>query len=235
MTLKAKMSLLVFLTSLSIVSIGFSSWSITAETTAEINGNIEVDNVIRSDKYIKLDTTKGENQSGKECFKFQENGYLADDGATVTGKGYIKSYFTLDLEKCSELFIGDYKSLKIDAKLRYTEGTQTSLNIFKDIKASNGQSSMTASCKIEDYNIAITTKNTKGSENVVEYNSSFTFNNLLSFYEANQSVKEINFSINYELVASTGDFFREQIFEYLYKDMIDSDGSFKLELAISAI
>ena len=42
MTLKTKMSLLVFLTSLSIVSIGFSSWSITAETNAELGGNIEV-------------------------------------------------------------------------------------------------------------------------------------------------------------------------------------------------
>ena len=40
MTLKAKMSLLVFLTTISIVSVGFSSWSITAETSAEIGGTI---------------------------------------------------------------------------------------------------------------------------------------------------------------------------------------------------
>mgnify|MGYP006316098225 CR=1 FL=1 len=79
MTLKTKMSLLVFLTSLSIVSIGFSSWSITAETTAEINGNIEVDNVINSDKYVYLDTTKGENNTGIDCFKYQEYGYMNED------------------------------------------------------------------------------------------------------------------------------------------------------------
>ena len=50
MTLRTKMSLLVLLTSISIVSVGFSSWSITAETNAEIGGNIEVDNVIDNSK-----------------------------------------------------------------------------------------------------------------------------------------------------------------------------------------
>ena len=56
MTLKTKMSLLVFLTSLSIVSIGFSSWSITVETNAEAIGNIEVDNVINNNNMITQET-----------------------------------------------------------------------------------------------------------------------------------------------------------------------------------
>ena len=43
MTLKTKLSLLVFLTTVSIVSVGFSSWSISIPET--IQGNIEVDNV----------------------------------------------------------------------------------------------------------------------------------------------------------------------------------------------
>ena len=66
MTLKSKMSLLVLLTSVSIVSIGFSSWSITTETNAEIGGNIEVDNVINYNEYIKL---IGDIPT---CFKFGE-------------------------------------------------------------------------------------------------------------------------------------------------------------------
>ena len=47
MKLKTKMSLLVFLTTLSIVSVGFSSWSISS--TDSIGGNIEVDNVTTFD------------------------------------------------------------------------------------------------------------------------------------------------------------------------------------------
>ena len=74
MTLKAKMSLLVFLTSLSIVSIGFSSWSITAETTAEINGNIEVDNVIDVKDCIYLCTTNGERSVVSTALLKRESG-----------------------------------------------------------------------------------------------------------------------------------------------------------------
>ena len=239
MTLKTKMSLLVFLTTVSIVSVGFSSWSITAESQAEIAGKIEVDNVINSDKYIKLDTTKGENNSGIDCFKYQDYGYLNESGTNVSSDAYIKAYFILDLEMCDDLFVGDYKSIEIKAKLKYTDETNTTLNLFKQTVASNGSSNITASIISYTNGINPTISNIAGTNELVEYTSNITFNNLLDFYENNKSITKINFAIQYKLFATTGDFFYQNIFQYLYKDMISTGENgeqidFKLEMQVSA-
>ena len=235
MTLKAKMSLLVFLTSLSIVSIGFSSWSITAETATEIGGNIEVDNVINSDKYVYLDTTKGENNTGIDCFKYQEYGYMNEDLSAVTSKGYIKAYFTMDLDKCQELFIGDYKSIQLDLTLKYTDETATNLNLFKYSIDENGSQDINSSCSSDNKNITITCVDTKGSDTNVQFKSKVTFNNLLTYYENNKdTVDKIDFVVTYELFATTGNYFYNNIYKYLYKDMIELI-NFKLQVQVSAI
>ncbi len=234
MTLKTKMSLLVFLTSLSIVSIGFSSWSITAETTAEINGNIEVDNVINSDKYVYLDTTKGENNTGIDCFKYQEYGYLNEAGTAVTDTAYINAYFTMDLEKCNELFIGEYKSIKMDIKLHYSDETATNLNLFKYHITEEGYQDISSECIVEDSNINTSFSETLGTDTVKEYNSTFIFLDLLTYYEQNPSNNLIDFEIKYSLFSTTGDYFYNNIFQYLYKDMVDLI-DFELEVRISAI
>ena len=234
MTLKTKMSLLVFLTTVSIVSVGFSSWSITAETQAEIGGRIEVDNVISSDKYIKLDKTKGENNTGIECFKYKENGYLDDDGLTVTDTGYIYAYLTMDLEKCNELFIGGYDSIKLDVTLKYTDDTKTNLNLFKRMSTSEGYQDIKAYCITEDPNINSNIRNTQSSVSV-EYLSTITFNNVLSYYtEYKDTNSKLNFYIKYELFATTDDYFYNNIFKYLYSDMIDVI-DFELEIKVTAI
>ena len=95
MTLKSKMSLLVFLTSLSIVSVGFSSWSITAETTAEINGNIEVDNVISTEDCIYVNEI--------DTIKMCENGFLDEDNHIVS-TGKITFHYTVNVENCKSYF-----------------------------------------------------------------------------------------------------------------------------------
>ena len=234
MTLKTKMSLLLFLTSISIVSIGFSSWSITAETTAELNGNIQVDNVISSDKYVYLDTTKGDNNTGISCFKYQDYGYLNDDGTAVTDTGYIKAYFTMDLEKCNELFVGDYRSIQIDFKLHFTDETTTNLNLFKYAITEQGYQDISSECILENNNIKMSKSEVLGSDSVVEYKSTFVFNNLLEYYESNTSNKTIDFEIRYSLFATTGNFFYNNIFKYLYQDMIELI-NFQLEVQVSAV
>jgi len=235
MTLKTKMSLLLFLTSISIVSIGFSSWSITAESTAELNGNIQVDNVISSDKYVYLDKTKGDNNTGISCFKYQEYGYMNSDLSAVSSKGYIKAYFTLDLKMCQELFIGDYKSIQLDLTLKYTEDTATSLNLFKYSIDENGSQDINSSCSSDNQNITISCVDTKGSDNNIQFKSKVTFNNLLTYYENNKStIEKIDFVVTYELFATTGNYFYNNIYKYLYKDMIELI-NFKLQVQVSAI
>ena len=234
MTLKAKMSLLVFLTSLSIVSIGFSSWSITAETTAEINGNIEVDNVINSDDYIRLDTTKGYNNTGVDCFKYQDYGYLNSEGTSVTDTGYIRAYFVLDVEKCYQLLAGDYEKLKIDFKLGYTDNTLTSLNLFKYYITEEGYQDISSTFSCNYDGISISSSEIMGNDMLYSYSEILIFNNLFDYYKNNNSIKTIDFCVEYALFASTGDFFYDNIFKYLYMDMINVV-NFKIEVEISGV
>lgn len=60
---KFKINLIFLLCMLSLVSIGFSSWSITLDAI-NVDANISVDNVVNSEDYIYLDTTKGDNNTG---------------------------------------------------------------------------------------------------------------------------------------------------------------------------
>ena len=63
---KFKINLIFLLCMLSLVSIGFSSWSITLDAI-NVDANISVDNVVNSEDYIYLDTTKGDNNTGICC------------------------------------------------------------------------------------------------------------------------------------------------------------------------
>lgn len=234
MTLKTKMSLLLFLTSISIVSIGFSSWSITAETTAELNGNIQVDNVISSDKYVYLDNTKGENNTGIDCFKYQDYGYLNEDGTAVTSIGHIYAYFILDLEKCDELFIGDYKTLNINLKLSYTDDTNTSLNLFKYNITSEGYQDISSSAYSLNNSINIIHTEIANNNSIMEYAINIQFKDIATYYDNNQNTNKIEFIVQYDLFATTGPYFYNNIYKYLYQDMINVV-DFKLRIEINAI
>ena len=107
MTLKTKMSLLLFLTSVSIVSIGFSSWSITAETTAELNGNIEVDNVISTDDCIYINQI--------ETVKMCEIGFT-DDSNHIVSNGKITIHYVVNVDNCKSYF-SPLSSLKLVSTL----------------------------------------------------------------------------------------------------------------------
>ncbi len=71
---KFKINLILVLCMLSLISIGFSSWNITLDAI-NVDANISVDNVVNSEDYIYLDTTKGDNNTGISCFKYKNNGY----------------------------------------------------------------------------------------------------------------------------------------------------------------
>ena len=188
MTLKAKMSLLVFLTSLSIVSIGFSSWSITAETTAEINGNIEVDNVSDSKEFIKLDTTKGDMidpsknlHSGIDTIDYCQTSFINSNGM-VDDTGEIKNYYIIDQAKCKNLFVG-CDSLKVTLTIKYIDKINPTYNIFDTHTDSNGVelSSFTHSVTCSKNPISSSPYNI----DKMQYSVDFTFENLLKNFGKN--------------------------------------------------
>ena len=205
MTLKTKMSLLLFLTSVSIVSIGFSSWSITAETTAEINGNIKVDNVISLEDCIYFNTEYGTNKMGIDLLRYYDSGFIDKDNYIVNN-ATMTAYYTVDLMKCKDLFT-PLTTMVVDISLKYSD-VETQCKLIN-----NYLSSSTVTCNIAH------TVGTKTNNNGV-YNIPLTFTDVLNTYDANDSsTRYFNFSISYEFVY-TGNDFKNDIYQYLYTNKL---------------
>ena len=204
MTLKTKMSLLLFLTSVSIVSIGFSAWSITAETTAEINGNIKVDNVVSIDDCVYLNTNKGIDSSGVDILRYYENGFI-DSENYIVDLGTMTVYYTVDLEKCNDIFAPS-NNLCVEITLKYSDSDSNCTLIDKYLSSNKG------------YLITSDKQYSLGSITNVdnEYTIPLSFINVLSSYNAQDvSTRYFNFSITYTF-EYTGSNFKLDIFEYLY-------------------
>ena len=213
MTLKAKMSLLVFLTSLSIVSIGFSSWSITAETTAEINGNIEVDNVINSGEYIYLNNKKGDSNSGIDTLDYDDSFFINSNTGLSSDTGTITTYLLINQEKCKNVFIG-HSSLKVSLTIKYSDNVEnnTLYNIFDNYYENSTLISgfnCSAKCSKEfsysqPYNI-----------DNKQYTMDFTFTNILKNYNSSIEISELPFEVTYSIFASNKSYYKTNILKLL--------------------
>ena len=232
MTLKTKMSLLLFLTSISIVSIGFSSWSITAETTAELNGNIQVDNVSDSKEFVYLDDKNGdiidENNnihSGIDTIDYCETSFMDNDGL-VNDTGQISLYFLINQAKCKSLFVGA-SSLKLSITIKYSDNFTPSYNIFD----SNYDSSTLMSSFSHSVECGKTfTESTPYNIENFEYTVDFSFPNILSNYDSTKELSEISFTVNYSVFSKIGDYFTNNIYSLLSIENMQ----FTMRIALSA-
>ena len=218
MTLKSKMSVLVLLTSVSIVSIGFSSWSITTETNAEIGGNIEVDNIISSDDFIKLDTSKGDNNTGIIELDYNENGYINTNGF-IGSKGHMVAYFKIDLKECKSFFV-EHNSLSIDLTLKYDDSTPSDYNMFLQ----SSRQSITPTFSDSDIKANKTSSN---SATYLSYN--LLFEKILYNYDSLADKQYYYFSVDYLFFATiSGGYYANNIYPCLYADKV----KFSLTLTI---
>ena len=212
MTLKSKMSLLVLLTTVSVVSVGFSSWAITTETNAEIGGNIEVDNVINSDDFIRLDTTKGDIvdavnliYSGIDSLDYNENGYVNSMGVNGSS-GNMEVFYILDIKECKNFFT-DLDSIKVLLTLKYASSSSTSLDMF----ANNAYQSI-------DFSLSDNIKNYKDAtpNDAVQLSVEIDLENILKNYVVNTGQDELYFSIKYDFYASiSGGYYKNYIYPFL--------------------
>ena len=233
MLTKGKILLLTTLCLLSLVSFGFASWTIT-ETTPdqEILGSMHTDNIINSAEFIQLDTTLGDSLNpGISCFKYQDTGYLSEDGSYVSDTGYIYTYYILDLEKCYNLFGSDFNSIVLVINLGYTSNVSTNLNLFKYKANTNGYQNINAICSSQTAGI-VPTLNEIDSSIEKQFSIQVTFADILENY-TESSPKEVKFTIKYSLFATTGSYFYNEIFKYLYMDMVNVI-SFKVDVYVSA-
>ena len=207
---KFKINLIFLLCMLSLVSIGFSSWSITLDAI-NVDANISVDNVVNSEDYIYLDTTKGYNNTGICCFKYKNNGYL-DNNGEITNTGYVEAYFIMDLDRCKLLF-SQSNSMYLSITLKYANDNPTILNIFQDDRQELGYRTVNHEIII-DNNYDVTMGSISGIDNK-QYVIPITISNLSTIEE-----QFISFQIKYSFFATAGDYFNEQIYQYLYGDNI---------------
>ena len=207
---KFKINLIFLLCMLSLVSIGFSSWSITLDAI-NVDANISVDNVVNSEDYIYLDTTKGDNNTGISCFKYKNNGYL-DNNGEISNTGYINAYFIIDLNKCKLLF-SKSNSIYLSITLKYANDNPTILNIFEDDRQELGYRTINHEVII-DNNYDVTIGSISGIDNK-QYILPITINDILTIEE-----QFISFQIKYSFFATAGNYFNEQIYKYLYGDNI---------------
>lgn len=237
---KMKINLILSLCLISLISIGFSSWFISEDGSLPhfTEGSFETDTVIYSKEYIYLDNSKGDLDSnniptGIKCFKYSEDGYLDENDIPIS-EGYVNAYFVIDINKCKSIFFNN--NVNVNLILKYANNNNTQLNIFKNYSDSNGYQTLFNSEIIINNNI-ISEPNLEinmGSYSVIKGEASgidnfqyclpIGFKNILNVEE-----DYIYFIVKYSFFATTGDYFRENIYKYMYSDMIE----FSLEISIS--
>ena len=196
MTLKSKMSLLVFLTSLSIVSVGFSSWSITVETNAEINGNIEVDNVINNNDIITQTTSSN--------LTFTRLGFT-DANNKISKTNDIIVDYKIDLTKCEEFLTKDNLSTEVTIKYAAEEG---SFNIFEDYSQGTNYNKLTLSYSTDGNE---TWDEIDSEDYIVSDYQCVTSINLDNVLAENHD-EMLSFSIKYSFEVTSGKYFYDNFY-----------------------
>ncbi|GEM_PF-5206423 len=126
MNLKLKFSIMMFLASLTIFSVGFASWSIASNTTtSNTSGTFLVDDVMNSNEYI---TTYAEIfEYYNDCFVVvtkNDDGEILD--VSTSNVGYITIHISINLTKYKEIYSNsDY--VLIDTTLKYYESSSVAL------------------------------------------------------------------------------------------------------------
>ena len=117
---KWKIELISFLASLSMISVGFSSWNIsyTVPVIETIGGTIQTDYVLKTDDYVYF--SKDDDKStddGVILPNFVKEGFVTQDDKGIyrlSNVGYLDLVFTVDYAKCNSNESALKKDTKID-------------------------------------------------------------------------------------------------------------------------
>lgn len=122
---KWKINFMLVLCTISLISIGFSSWTISAvDSLISINGSIETDTIINSNDYIRL------NEDDLSIFTYTKLGFK-DVNGNITNTGTITAPYIVDVAKCRDKFgQPNIDRFNIEVSLKYIPYLNTQDNLF---------------------------------------------------------------------------------------------------------
>lgn len=166
MLLKRRVLLIESLALTSLVSIGFSSWSIIMTAEPEIiTGTVNVENIINNNEYVTITSIKQ--------FEYFDTGFIVDGATSETAT--ISADVIIYPLKCKELF-PDNEVLSLSATLKYSDDVNSSFGMIDECLQSLTINGNTRTLNI--VNNSVTTKISDvdiSSDSEIKYTFIYTF------------------------------------------------------------
>ena len=188
--------LVIFLATLSLISVGFASWVASNGMTTSTNGTIIVEDVLKVNEYITC--------SSGDITEFSYFGFI-DNNGNISTSGKLTAKVTINMAKCKSEF-SDCNSIEFNLVL-FSEN----LSVFKN----TDKMSFSASIFNTDNEGNKTTKITSTgstSDDGKEYT--------LKFYMDNDSDMMLNLILeyNFEIEEDGFDYFSQTVYPILKED-----------------
>lgn len=206
--LRVKYYIFSLLAILSIVSIGFASWSIDGlenEFLKTIKGSLEVDDVIVGSNYLKLKTNP-------DVFRYGERGFVNSNNEYIQSSSITLCY-ELDLLMCKTIY-DDLNSLYITLSIEYAESLlfKNGKSLFENFNIVDNDSNLSYN---QTLNIFINDSLFLGNITIDKTKMNISFRIIDYFDALNLDKVEINIKYQWTLKDNI-DYFKNNIFSIIY-------------------
>ena len=192
--------LVMLLALISLVSVGFASWSVTDDFSTSTSGMIVVEDVMKANDYIVCDS------SNVTKFGFFKTGFV-DSVGKISNIGTISTTLTINIDNCKKKF-SDCNTLEIDLSLESEH-----LSIF------NSVGNLEMSVELKNGENVITTNNTSGNK---IYLSIFDLSGFKSLYN------EVTISVVYTFEIKNNEYYTTTVYPILLRETFNFVLSAKL-------
>lgn len=213
MHLKKRVSFILFLCQLSLLSIGFASWYIGNDASSAnkiVEGGIKTEDITNINDCINLSNLDNNFEYGKYGFTDSNNNYVKSCNVCAT--------YTLNLDLCRSVYSG-FDSLAVTVNIEYNDDVLYSL--FENVT-----NKFTFSCEIK-YKESTITMNGSPTIDSCQYKFNFNLSNVLNEEDSTASL-----SINFVWRVEDKDYFNSYIYPKL---VIDNENKVNFILGTSIV
>ena len=209
MSKKPKILAAMFFMYVSLICVGFASWTISGGNTEPVsistNGSIQTDDVINTDDYLQL-------SSGPEIFKYGERCFVNNSKEYVQD-GYVKIGYSIDLGNCKKIFT-DINSLTISLVLEHDSSLNFSQDngLFDSFSLTDNQSKLTYT---QTFEVLINENKLTGTQEITDSKCSIKFKLSNYFNLNNVETAEILISYHWK-INDPIDYFKNTIYPIIY-------------------